>query len=258
MTWKATAAYHVPGNEIVGQVIKHAEKIINIDSVLLADAFIANIDEAMNHYDVRSIYSKELGYALSNQADKNLLQLAVLAARAAATITGGSGGSQLTNAGYDTTADTLAQGIYDAAQTLDEKFVPDMGDRVAFMRPKHYNLLVQSSKAINRDWNEPSGDNGTYASGKVMRIANVAIKKSMHVPNAVVSAMSGANNTYDGDFSNTVAVVCHKMAAGTVKLLDLALDHAYDIRRQGTLFVAKYAQGHGILRPECSVELKKA
>lgn len=257
-TWKATAAYHTPGNEIVGQIIKHAEKLINIDGVLLADAFIPSIDEAMSHYEYRSIYTKELGYALANQADKNILQLAVLAARASATIVGGFGGSALTNAGYDTTADTLAQGLYDAAQTLDEKFVPDFGDRVTFFRPKHYNLLIQSSKAIQRDWNEPSGSNGTYASGKVLRVANVAIKKTMHLPNAVIAALPGANNTYEGDFSNTVGVTTYKMAVGTVKLLDMALEHDYDIRRQGTLFVAKYAMGHGVLRPECSVELKKA
>lgn len=249
---------HTPGNEIVGQQIKHAERVINIDGLLLSDAFIASIDEAMNHYEVRSIYTKEMGYALANQADKNVLQLAVLAARTASTITGGFGGSQLTQAGYDTTADTLAQGVYDAAQTLDEKFVPDFGDRVTFMRPKHYNLLVQSTKSINRDWNEPSGSNGAFSTGKVMRVANVAIKKTMHLPNAVVAALPGANNTYDGDFSNTVAVVSYKMAVGTVKLLDMALENQYDIRRQGTLFVAKYAMGHGILRPECSVELKKA
>lgn len=242
----------------MGQNIKHAERIINIDGLLLADAFLANIDEAMTHYEYRSIYTKELGYALSYQADKNVLQLAVLAARAASTITGGFGGTQLTQAGYDTTADTLAQGLYDSAQTLDEKFVPDFGDRVTFLRPKHYNLLIQSTRAIQRDWNEPSGSNGTFATGKVLRVANLAIKKTMHLPNSVISALSGANNTYDGDFSNTIGVTAYKMAVGTVKLLDMALEHEYLIRFQGTLFVAKYAMGHGILRPECAVEMKKA
>ncbi|MGL5936330.1 MAG: hypothetical protein ACRCZI_11995, partial [Cetobacterium sp.] len=63
-TWKADARYHVPGEEINGQAIKHNERLINIDSLLIADAFIANIDEAMNHYDYRSIYTTELGRAL--------------------------------------------------------------------------------------------------------------------------------------------------------------------------------------------------
>lgn len=43
-----TASYHVPGAEIVGQVVKHAERTITIDGVLLSDVFIAQIDELMN------------------------------------------------------------------------------------------------------------------------------------------------------------------------------------------------------------------
>ena len=38
--------------------------------------------------------------------------------------------------------------------------------------------------------------------------------------------------------------------------MDLAIESGYDIRRQGTLMVAKMAVGHGILRPESAVELK--
>jgi hypothetical protein len=47
------------------------------------------------------------------------------------------------------------------------------------------------------------------------------------------------------------------MAAGTVKLMDLAMDAQYEPRRQGTFMVAKYAVGHDWLRPECAVELYK-
>jgi len=41
-------------------------------------------------------------------------------------------------------------------------------------------------------------------------------------------------------------------------LMDLGLESEYDIRRQGTLFVAKYAMGHGVLRPEAAIELALA
>ena len=47
----------------------------------------------------------------------------------------------------------------------------------------------------------------------------------------------------------------HKSAVGTVKLLELATESDYDVRRQGTLVVAKYAVGHGVLRPESAIEL---
>ena len=66
------------------------------------------------------------------------------------------------------------------------------------------------------------------------------------------------NDTDHGNFSTTVAVVFHKSAIGTVKLMDLGMESEYDIRRQGNLMVAKMALGHGILRPESACEIKKS
>jgi hypothetical protein len=50
----------------------------------------------------------------------------------------------------------------------------------------------------------------------------------------------------------------HRSAVGTVKLIDLAVEMGWDMRRQGTLLLAKYALGHGILRPESAVEVVTA
>jgi hypothetical protein len=258
-TWKATAAYHTPGNELVGQAIKHNERVINIDGLLVASTFLSNIDEAMNHYDVRAPYKDELGYALSNKMDRHLLQLMVIAARTAATITGGFGGSTLTNADYDTSPNTLVTGFFDAATALDEKDVPDNGQRSGYLLPQQYHILVQSDRAINRDWNAQES-NGSYKSGKIMEISGINVVKTNHLPTTDLSAGGDAlqNNDYFENFVNTIGVVSHKTAVGTVKLMDLAFEQEYEIRRQGTLMVAKYACGHGILRPECAVELKLA
>ena len=65
----------------------------------------------------------------------------------------------------------------------------------------------------------------------------------------------GGSTGYNSDFRNTFGIVSHSAAVGTVKLLDLATESEYQIERQGTLFVAKYAMGHGVLRPECAIEL---
>ena len=66
----------------------------------------------------------------------------------------------------------------------------------------------------------------------------------------------GAGNGYNGDLSATRILAGTKEAIGTVKLLDLATESEYQIERQGTLFVAKYAMGHGVLRSECAVEVR--
>jgi len=63
MVGTATAKYHKPGEMIVADAVKHGERIVTVDDLLISTQFISNIDEAMNHYDVRSIYSKEAGNA---------------------------------------------------------------------------------------------------------------------------------------------------------------------------------------------------
>jgi len=257
VTGKANAAYHTVGTPLLGtQKIAHNEIVVNIDDVLIADTFIANIDEAKNHYDVRAEYSRLLGMALSKQFDIRCLQLAVLAARSSATVTGGNGGSAITDADAKTNGASLAASIFEAAKVMDEKDVPE-SDRVAIVKPAQYYNLVQTTDVINRDF----GGAGVYADGTVLRVAGIQIVKSNNVPSANISAVAGENNTYHGNFSNTAAVVMQKQALGTVKLMDLAVERTsgdFEVMYQGTLMAAKYAMGHGILRPECSVEIKTA
>lgn len=252
-TWKGSAAYHVPGTQLQGTGIGHNERTIVIDDLLVADRFIANIDEAMNHYDYRSIYSRDIGMALARTFDKNVLQVGVLAARASATVSGGNGGSAITDANSKTVAANLEAAIFAAAQALDEKDVPE-NDRYVCLKPQQYYLLVQgSSKVINRDYNP--NENGSYSRGKVLQIAGVDIVKSNNVPSTNVATGPSA---YQGNFSTTTALVWQKGAMGTVKLVDLAVETAYLIEYQGNLIVGKYAVGHGILRPESAVEIKTA
>ena len=59
MTGFVNANYHTAGNEITGQAIKHNEKVINLDDMLLADVFVAEVEELKNHYDVRAEYSAD-------------------------------------------------------------------------------------------------------------------------------------------------------------------------------------------------------
>lgn len=247
-TWKASAEYHTPGTEITGGQIAHNERVISIDDMLISPLFIANIDEAMNHYDIRQEYSFQAGNVLAQTLDKNVAQVGVLAARDSATVTGASGGSVLQDTTFRSDADALVAGLFDASQALDEKDVPEE-DRFAFLTPAEYNLLVSSSsRAIHRDY---SGS-GSIAKGTVMEIAGLEIIKTNNLPNALVS--SGPAD-YQGDFTDTAGLVMHRSAVGTVKLIDLTVESDYEITYQGTMIVAKLAVGHGILRPEASVEL---
>lgn len=249
---KASASYHTPGTFIDGGQIKQAEKVITIDDLLQANVSIANIDEAMNHYDLRGPYSQELGQALAEAYDLNVARVMTIAARSNDPLTERDGGTVLTNAAMDTDKDVLRTSLFTAAQRLDEKKVPG-SDRYAFFRPAQYYIMAQDPTLIDKTL----GGSGSIASGLLPTVAGFPIVKTNHLPNADDTANASLNAKYKADFSKTFGLVAHKMAAGTVKLMDVAMEGNYEPRRQSTFMVAKYAVGHDWLRPACAVELAK-
>lgn len=257
---KTKAEYHTPGAEITGNVIQQDEKVITIDDLLIAHTFISRIDEAMAHFEVRSEYSRQMGDALAQTYDRNLLSLAVKAARD--TVAGGLGkgavgqGDAVSVAigAAPTTADFIAA-MYTAARTLDEKNVPE-DERYVLVSPEWYWKLVTDDKLLNRDF----GGSGVYQDGTVFKVAGLNIVKTnnLAINHTTATDYPDYSSKYAVDASKTLGLIMHPQALGTVKLLDLASEMEYDIRRQGTLAVSKMAVGHGVLRPECIYEIKKA
>ena len=293
VTGIATANYHTPGENIAEQGgasskylsdIKKTEKIINIDKMLIASTFLANIDDVKNHYDIRSVYANELGKALAVRFDTALAKVFMAAARQSANLSQvGKAGGQLDVPNNDfsapgvvgtpasfTGADLVAA-FFTAAQKLDENDVPSDG-RFCVLRPQEYYKLVTGADSSNSfnllsAVNSDIGGQGSIAQGTVPQIAGISIYKSNHIPSTDLSGTSSGDGEssndvflgngvgYNGDFRNSFGIISHSAAVGTVKLLDLATESEYQIERQGTLFVAKYAMGHGVLRPECAIEL---
>lgn len=249
---KASASYHTPGTWITGSPIKHAEKVITIDDLLQANTFIASIDEAMNHYDVRAPYSAELGRVLAKAYDQNVARCLILAARQSALLDDRAGGTRVHDAAIDTDTAKMVAAMATAQQTLDENDVPPE-DRYAFWRPAQFWLLAQDKTLIDTTL----GGSGGIAKGELPTVLGLPIVKTNNLVNADDSANAALNAKYRADFSATYGLVSHKNAAGTVKLMDLAMEGEYEIRNQGTFMVAKYAVGHDWLLPDSSVEIYK-
>jgi hypothetical protein len=295
VTGTANAKYHSPGDNLLISefntnqpylsTIAHTEKVITIDNLLTSSALIAKIDEAMNHYDVRSIYTEEIGRALAKKFDRTIAQIVVNAARSGVNITGATNaagnplaGQVQTFTGSPTTFGALtgaqvAEAILNASVKLDQNDVPDDGERYCVVSPETYAKLVATTSAVATQVSGERAYNvGSYADGTIVKVGNVKIIKSNNLPTAANGNYSIETNsrvnygwptsTQDGltgvasGYSKVAGVVFHKNAAGTVKLLDLAVESEYKIELQGTFMVAKYAMGHGVLRPECSVELR--
>ena len=263
---RIAAAYHTAGAEITGSDVNHNEKVITINDLLTSSVFLSNIEEAKNHWDVRSAYSAEIGRALAFVKDKHVLQtIGQCAIGTTPNVTGGDVTSNIFDANIasatDATASTAMIGaIFSAAKQLDANYVPAEG-RKCFMRLEEYYKLANATNVINADF---SGK-GSIAEGRVARVAGIDLIPVPHfVESNVTSGVDAGSATAGGstpqavDLRTFVALVSHPSAVGTVKLMDLAVESDYDIRRQGTLMVAKYAMGHGTLRPEAAVGIKEA
>jgi len=279
----ATAKYHTPGQDVFDAgnsyttAIKHRERVINIDDVLIAATSIANIDELKNHYDVRATYSSELGRALAKRFDLATLRTLAAAAETDADSRANPDAAQGTRLDLGTgslpanlsTAANIIQTFRVMAQKLDEKHVPSDG-RFAILTPELYYLLTGSDNiAINRDF----GGSGAVASGSIPQLLGIKIYSSPHIADIATTDTSGddsnaKNNPFDdaegtsnaaGYLDNGLDVLQflggHTSAIGTVKLMDLAVESEYSMQKQSTLMLAKYAMGHGILRPDAAVSV---
>ena len=256
---KIGAEYHTPGTEITGLNVNHAERVITIDDLLISHAFIADIDEAMNHYDVRSIYSTEMGRKLATQMDQNIFKEIIKSARSSSLLDDADapGGIEIANDKFKIGTDgaenlkeqteALASAIFMMAQRWDENDIPEEGRYVAF-RPAEYYALAQNLDLINTLY----GGSGAIREGNIVKVAGITILKSNNIP----KTNDKSDKYHEVDASKTIGVGFLKDAVGTVKLMDLSMQAEWDIRRQGTLMVARYAVGHGPLRPECAIELK--
>lgn len=260
------ADYHVAGTEITGDNINHAERVITINDLLLSSVFIGNLEEAKLHYDIRGIYSAEMGRALAFQKDKHVLQTILQAAEGTSPLTGDGAvnGEVVTKtdivggATDAAKADAFVEALFASAEALDNKYVSKEG-RVCFLKPSMYYKLANATNAINVDF---SGQ-GSIAEGRVEKIAGIKLIPTVHLPSTNITtspeAGKGLGTTPQAaDFTNVEALVSHPSAVGTLKLLDVASEMEYDIRRQGTLLVSKYAMGHGVLRNEAAVAIKSA
>ena len=279
----ASSLYHTPGEDIMSKEGANAttskyntkfnmnEVVINIDKMLVSSTFIPNIDELKNHFDVRGQFSKELGIALAQRFDR-----AVLKTLAAGSKQNGKSGQPngIEVTGQNTgTGSGLVSALTKVAQRLDENDVPDDGTRFAILKPaQYYKLVGEDNVAINRDF----GGVGSVATGKIPQVAGINIYKSNNLTAVLVASGSqnaddanAKNHPFDNDASDGLSggynaalndeefLAGHPSGVGTVKLLDLATESSYSIQHQGTLMVAKYAMGHGVLRPGACVRVNE-
>lgn len=261
---RTRAKYLAPGNSLDDQRKKfeHSEKVIAIDGLLTADCLITDIDDAMNHYDVRVEYSRQLGEALAQSADCAIInELANMAAKEAPEAEEnipdtGAGVDKVKGTGKAFEFETgiaisqsadygnkIIEGLLAARAAFTKNYVP-MGDRYCLLTPEGYSALIKALMPDSANYQALFDPN----SGKLQTICGFEVIEVPHLLNDGVDGKHELNTKFTA--AKLQGIVFHRSAVGTVKLKDLAMERARRAEYQADQIIAKYAMGHGGLRPE--------
>lgn len=268
---RTKAAYLQPGENLDDKRkdMKHTEKTINIDGLLTADVLIYDIEDAMNHYDVRSEYTAQLGESLALAADGAVLaemaKLCNLPAASNENIAGLGTASVLevgTAAALQGDQVKLGQAIIAqltlARARLTKNYVPS-SDRTFYTTPDNYSAILAALMPNAANYQaliDPS-------TGSIRNVMGFEVIEVPHLTaggagNDREDATSEQKHAFPATatgndkvaLDNVVGLFCHRSAVGTVKLKDMALERARRANYQADQIIAKYAMGHGGLRPE--------
>jgi hypothetical protein len=286
ITGKMAARYHKPGTPILGEGNDPSdlnERVITLDALMIADAAIYQLDELMTYFDVRQIYTTELGRALAYEYDKRVARLIFAAAsdtteplakdgtakpKGPANNTGRIGktitlGTSYTGAGATRQAkgDALVDAIFDARIAFEKKDVSIDGMYAVFT-PEDFYAITMSSRAINTDFNGGGGGNGTIAEGRTLRVAGIPVYSSNHVQQPAYTLVAGdVNPDYAQDLSKCHGLIFNREAVGVLTLLSPSLQLTgpeFRVQYQSDLMVARQAIGMGKLRSECACAIVTA
>jgi hypothetical protein len=269
--WKATAEYHSPGQEMLGNDIDTTEISVTVDDILVSHTDLADLDKMLTHFDVRSEYARTMGFSLAKVFDKNVFRQILLAARASAD---GPfpGGTVVTDSALSGSAVTAAAGnawiehIREANRALFALDIPEEQPRYLAVSRETFDAirfarLESSSGNYYGDQILQHQDYGAIGAGLGNRrdsimIDGVTIYATRNKPTTDESADASVYEKYRADYSTTTGIMWCPMAVATVKVMDMGFENARDTRRLSDFTVAKMLVGHGTLRPECAVEFK--
>lgn len=271
--WKATAEYHTPGQEMLGNDIDTTEISVTVDDILVAHTALSDLDQMLSHFEVRSEYARTMGHALAKVFDKNVFRQIVLASRTAAdgpfpagnTITDSTLlSSSITN--YGKTGSDWVEHIREANRALFAKDIPedrtrylavsrDTFDAIRFARAESSSGNFYGDYIFqNRDYDAIGAGLGNRR--EMIEVDGVMIYPSRNMPNTDESSASGVYEKYRADYSTTTGIMWIPEAVATVKVMDIGFETERDTRRLEDFMVAKMLVGHGTLRPECALEFK--
>ena len=239
--------------------IEQGERVIKLDGLLTADTLIFDLDEFIAHYDFRSPYAAELGNALAISHDASVLaELAKEALNTKENVAGNGKGGVITTkldsgvVGINKqTGLAIYQTLLQAKAEMSKNYVPAT-ERYAYVDPEYHSALASAVEFLNRDY----GASGTILEGNVIRLAGFDILECPHITRGGddnANVMQGEGHVFPATYAGKhPIIICHKTAAGVLRLKNLSMESGRRIEYQADQMIAKMAVGIGGLRPEAA------
>lgn len=278
ITGVASTAYHVAGESVYGtddaQTSTYLSNIagkeieIFVDDPVVSGVFVPEIDRLMNYFDERSIYTAEVGAALAEQMDSNILSTLLASAYADPAAVNPTGVPDMPVADKratigSETGDNIATRIFDIAELFDEYNIPKMG-RTCVLKPSAYHKLASVTNLVNKDFTSGAGDT---TKREIMAVAGFNIVMSNAFKGATdetvggtVTSQAGVRNDpwgsagagYLTNWTNLLGACFVPDAMATVRLKEIGVDAEHSVERRGDLILSDYIAGHDVLRPDCA------
>jgi hypothetical protein len=278
------AKYHTPGQLIQADQLPTVERTVTIDDIAISAIFVADIDEALTHFDTRTTYSQEGAQTLADLIDRNIFRMVAQAAFITDSTAAGNAGIAVPSSGQTYTANiTLAlagdellgakmvSAIFKARTQLRKGNISQ--EAVCCLPSEQYEALcnVQDTNAVT--WmNKDVGGAGSAGMGVVPYVAGIRIIETNNIPQtdeslgldsdpeplASASVGSGHQAKYRGNYAKVVGLIFTKDCVATTKLKDVSTKWVEEDLRIGSTVLSQMAVGHDVLRFECAVAILAA
>ncbi|WP_156164425.1 capsid protein [Bradyrhizobium sp. LTSP885] len=259
-----------PGVRPQAETTPFGKVALTVDTVVLARDNRSMLNELQVHFDARMELAQDHGKELGYFFDQAFIIMAIKGSKAAAPVLGdgtpskqsiGAGKNKtLSAAGDELDPDKLAAAISSIVVSMEEEEIP-VEELVIFVRPTHFDILLNSNKLINKFYTEGNGD---YAKGEIHQIKGARIVKTARIPTAPITGhfLSNAQNGNAYDVSaaeaKAVAVVLHPKALLAGETIPLTSDIWFN-REEKQWFIDSFlAFGVTVNRPDVCGAVFKA
>lgn len=235
---------------------------VTVDTTIIARDNRSQLNEFQTDFNARAELGVDHGKEIGKFFDEALLIQAIKGAyQAAPTVPDYNGAfgagtvRALAAVGNDLDPDLLYAEIA-AIITAQQENDIDTDSSAVFLRPTHYDVLLNNDKLIDRDFSSANGD---FANGTVKTIKGVPLVMTARIPTAANAAhLLGSSYNVSAVEARTVAIVTHPQSLLVGETIPLTSDVWFDKKERQWFIDSFVAFGAAPRRADVSGIVRRA